>query len=66
MGWEKDKGGEIFDANYAFCGSKNFFNLRKRVIFSITPDVLPVSIRQRINLDFRLAGEAEVAISNAI
>lgn len=65
-GQEKDKGGGISDANYTFCGSKNFFNLRKRVIFSITPVSLSVSIRWRINLNFSLAGEAEVPISNAI
>jgi hypothetical protein len=60
-----DKGGGIFNANYAFCGSKNFFNLRKRVIFSITTVVRSVPIRWCINLDFSLAGEAEVRISNA-
>lgn len=67
-GWrgrEANKGGGVFNANYAFCGSKNFFNLRKRVIFSITPVVLSVSIRRCINFDFRLAGEAKVRISNA-
>jgi len=54
-GQEKDRDGGISDANYAFCGSKNFFNLRKRVIFSIIPVALSVSIRWRINLNFSLS-----------
>jgi hypothetical protein len=60
-----DKYGGIFNANYAFCGSKNFFNLRKRVIFSITSVALTVPIRWCINLDFSAAGEAKVRISTA-